>query len=73
MPDQEILNLIESIQDQLDIFEAAMKYMHQMHTIQSMLLFKIYSQLNPEQAEEIKGLQDELHDAKQRMRRYFHN
>jgi capsule polysaccharide modification protein KpsS len=54
MPDQETLNLIESIQDQLDVFEATLKDMNQMHTIQSILLFKIYSQLNPEQAEEIK-------------------
>lgn len=73
MPDQDTLKLIDSIQEQLDIFESALKDMHQMHTIQSMLLFKIYSQLNPEQAEEIKELQEELEEARQRMAGYFDN
>jgi Mg2+ and Co2+ transporter CorA len=73
MPDQDTLKLIESIQDQLDIFESALKDMHQMHTIQSMLLFQIYGQLNSEQAAEIKELQDELEEAKQRMAGYFDN
>ena len=73
MSDQETLNLIKSIQDQLDVFESTLKDMHQMHTIQSMLLFQIYSQLNPEQAEEVKGLQDELHDTQRRMHQYFDN
>lgn len=73
MPNQDTLNLIESIQDQLDIFECALKDMHKMHTIQSMLLFQIYGQLYPEQAEEIKGLQAELEETRQRMTRYFDN
>ena len=47
--------------------------MHQMHSIQSMMLFQIYAHINPEQADEIKALQEELEGARQRIARYFNN
>ena len=73
MSDKEIFDLIESLQNQLDSFEMAIKEMHQMHTIQSLLLFRLSSQLNPEQAEEVKGLQKELKQIRQRFLAQFDN
>ena len=73
MSEKEIFDLIETLQNQLDSFETAIKEMHQMHSIQSLLLFRLYSQLNPEHVEEVKGLQNELEEIRQRFLVKFDN
>ena len=73
MPDKETLDLIQDLQNQLDIQGAAMKDMFQLHSGTTMLLTLICAHLNPEQSDQIKVLQDDLEETRQRMDRYFNN
>ena len=59
MPDKDTLNLIQDLQNQLDIQGAAMKDMFHLHSGTTMLLSVICAQLNPEQSDQIKELQED--------------
>ena len=64
---------IQNINSKLDVLEAAMKDMFQLHSNTTLLLTILCAQKNPEQTEQIKTIQDALEETRQRMTRYFYN
>ena len=64
---------IQNINSKLDVLESAMKDMFQLHSNTTMLLTILCAQMNPEQTEQIKTIQDNLEETRQRMTRYFYN
>ena len=73
MTDQETPDPIQNINRKLDVLEASMKDMFQLHSNTTLLLTILCAQMNPEQAEQIKTIQDDLEETRQRMTRYFYN
>ena len=73
MTDQETPDPIQNINRKLDVLESAMKDMFQLHSNTTMLLTILCAQMNPEQTEQIKTIQDDLEETRQRMTRYFYN
>ena len=73
MPDQETPDPIQNINRKLDVLEAAMKDMFQLHSNTTLPLTILCTQMNPEQTEQIKTIQDDLEETRQRMTRYFYN
>ena len=73
MPNKTTLDLIQDLQNQLDIMGVAMKDMFQLHNTTTMFLSAIYAQLNPEQKDQIKAMQEDLEETRQRISRKFDN
>ena len=73
MPDKPTLDLIQDLQNQLDVMGAALRDMFHIYNSTTMLLSGICAQLNPKQADQIKLLQEDLKETKQRVSQKFDN
>ena len=73
MPDKPTLDLIQDLQNQLDVVGAALRDMLHVYNSTTMLLSGICAQLNPEQADKIKLLQEDLQETRHRVSKKFDN